>query len=153
VGRGSRAGREGSVHGQCFACGSSNPEGLRLRFALEDGSVVARCVPDERFQGYRGVLQGGIVSLLLDSAMINCLFRIGVQAVTTRLSVRFARPVETGVPLTVRAALVTEGRPGPRHRRIYALRAAIEQAGIERASATGRFMPLPRARGTRPAGD
>jgi SAM-dependent methyltransferase len=131
----------GSVHAQCFACGPSNPHGLGLRFEADGPrGVIARCVLDDRYQGFDGIVQGGMVSLLLDSAMTNCLFRQGVRALTARLNVRFMEPVRTGVPLIVRGNVV-EGTPLARGRpRLYSLRAAIEQDGGERASATGTFV-------------
>lgn len=132
---------EVSVHATCFACGAKNPDGLHLRFEDEDeDGVVARCVIGDRYHGYDGVVQGGIVSLLLDSAMANCLFRQGVEAMTARLRVRFHHPLKTGVPLQVRAATRRDrGLPGTR-RRIHVLEATVEQAGLACASAVGTFV-------------
>jgi SAM-dependent methyltransferase len=133
----------GSVHGQCFACGPANPSGLGLRFAADGAKgVLARCTLEGKYQGYEGVVQGGIVSLLLDSAMTNCLFQLGIQAVTARLSVRFSRPVPTAAPLVVRASMMEGARPRRRGRAVYTLRAVVEHEGIERASATGTFVSL-----------
>lgn len=131
-------------HRLCFACGAANPHGLGLRFepAGTDG-VAARCVLDERFQGYVGVTQGGIVAAVLDAAMTHCLFQRGLRAMTARLGVRFRSPVRTGVPMTVTARLVeAEGAtrmPG----RVHSLSAEIEQEGELRASATATFVDIP----------
>lgn len=129
------------LHDRCFACGQANTSGLKLVFEADgaDG-VIARCAIDDTYQGYGGVVQGGIVSLLLDSAMTNCLFGRGIQAVTARLKVRFSRPVLTRVPLTVRARWVRNERPRRLARTVHSLRAVIEQEGKERASATGTFV-------------
>jgi ubiquinone/menaquinone biosynthesis C-methylase UbiE/acyl-coenzyme A thioesterase PaaI-like protein len=128
-------------HRQCFACGPANPDGLGLRFeAAGTDGVVAHCAIDEKFQGYDGVVQGGIVSLLLDSAMTNCLFRLGIKAMTARLNVRFRMPVQTHVPLMVGARLLQREPPARRRRTVYTLSATIEQEGRERATATGTFV-------------
>jgi ubiquinone/menaquinone biosynthesis C-methylase UbiE/acyl-coenzyme A thioesterase PaaI-like protein len=128
-------------HRQCFACGPANPDGLRLCFeAAGTGGVVAHCAIDEKFQGYDGVVQGGIVSLLLDSAMTNCLFRLGIKAMTARLNVRFRSPVQTRIPLVVTACLLQRERPARRRKLVYTLSAAIEQDGKERATAAGTFV-------------
>ena len=87
-------------HLRCFACGRENPEGLELRFQSHgETSVSCECVIPDTYQGYPGVVQGGIVSTLLDSAMTNCLFGLGIEAMTVRLNVRFQEPVRVGVSL------------------------------------------------------
>ncbi len=131
-------------HRRCFACGAANPHGLGLRFEPSgmDG-VVARCTLDERFQGYAGVAQGGIVSLLLDAAMTHCLFQRGVRAMTARLSVRFRRPVRTGVPMTVTARILGGPATTRTPKRVHSLSAEIEQDGELRADATATFLDIP----------
>ena len=130
-------------HRQCFACGPANADGLGLHFeaAGVDG-VVAHCAIGEKFQGYDGVVQGGIVALLLDSAMTNCLFRLGIKAMTARLNVRFRSPVQTRVPLAVTARLLQREPPARRRKLVYTLSAAIEQDGKERATANGTFVGI-----------
>lgn len=93
-------------HPLCVLCGRENCSGLRLRFSLlDDGSVETTFQCEEAFQGYSGMLSGGIVASLLDSAMTNCLFARGIAAVTAELSIRFLRPVPLGLPITVQARL------------------------------------------------
>ena len=51
----------------CFVCGLENPVGLRLRFyETEPGVVETEYLAPEHFQGYPGVLHGGIVAAILD---------------------------------------------------------------------------------------
>ncbi len=86
----------------CFACGAKNPDGLRLRFEYpEAGCCRAEFTPQARFQGWQGVLHGGIVSTLLDEALAHALGGPergggGSGAVTAELTVRFKRPVLIG---------------------------------------------------------
>lgn len=125
------------LHSRCFACGRENPDGLDLRFVPNgETSVSCECVVPEAYQGYPGIVQGGIVSTLLDSAMTNCLFGLGIEALTARLNVRFKDPVRVGMPLTVSARLLRS------EKRVHTLEASIKQGGAIKASATARFMPM-----------
>ncbi|MBI3078225.1 MAG: PaaI family thioesterase, partial [Deltaproteobacteria bacterium] len=52
-------------NGGCFACGQENAYGLRLRFQLEgEDAVRTEFVPGERFQGWQGIVHGGILATL-----------------------------------------------------------------------------------------
>ena len=51
----------------CFICGMENPIGLHLHiYETEPGVVEASYIAPEHFQGYPGVLHGGIVAAMLD---------------------------------------------------------------------------------------
>lgn len=51
----------------CFICGLENPMGLYLHiYELESGVVETSYIAPEHFQGYPGVLYGGIVAALID---------------------------------------------------------------------------------------
>lgn len=121
-------------HRECFICGPENPHGLAVRFLPHGSGVQAEYTVPSAYQGYPGVVQGGIVSALLDSAMTNCLGAQGVEAMTARLEVRFHHPVKTGTPLRVEADW--EGGRG----KIYRLTAVIEQEKQIKASASGVFL-------------
>jgi uncharacterized protein (TIGR00369 family) len=122
-------------HRHCFACGRENEGGLGLVFKkCDDGRVGARCIIDERYQGYPGMVQGGIVATILDCAMTNCLFADGVEAMTVRLNVKFHEPVLVNEKLIVEASRVsTRGR-------VYEMKASITQKEKVKASASARFM-------------
>jgi len=59
-------------------------------------------------QGYTGLVHGGIISLMLDAAMTNCLFQRGVPALTAQLNVRFREPLQAGRSAVVTARVVRE---------------------------------------------
>jgi acyl-coenzyme A thioesterase PaaI-like protein len=51
----------------CFICGLENPVGLHLHiYETEPGVVETTYIAPEHFQGYPGVLHGGIVAAILD---------------------------------------------------------------------------------------
>ena len=56
----------------CFICGVENPVGLHLHiYETEPGVVETKYIAPEHFQGYPGVLHGGIVAAILDDALPN----------------------------------------------------------------------------------
>lgn len=123
------------THAKCFACGAENEVGLGLAFLKDDNSgVAAECIVSDQYQGYRGVVQGGIVATILDSAMTNCLFSQGIEAMTVRLNIRFRKPVLVSVMLYVNARL--KGQSG----RVFDLESVIRQDGQVKAVATAKFM-------------
>ena len=138
----SSAGRPGSVlhrsHRRCVVCGSDHPFGLRLDFTpCDDGSVEAVVDCEPLFQGYPGMVHGGIVSMLLDGAMTNCLFAHGVTAVTAEMAIRYHAPIRVGHELTARA------RMSDARRSLYSVQAELLQEGEVRATATATFMERP----------
>lgn len=88
----------------CFACGLKNPVGLHLRF--EDNGVDevrTEYVAPAHFQGYPGVVHGGIVTALLDE-IIGRTPMIGDPEhfmMTVTIEVKFRQPVPVETPLTL----------------------------------------------------
>ncbi len=91
--------------GWCFACGPENPIGLRLQFREEGDGIRAEFTPGPEYQGYAGVLHGGIVAAALDDAMANLFHRKGQETVTGRLEVRYRREAPIGTRLIVCARM------------------------------------------------
>jgi uncharacterized protein (TIGR00369 family) len=111
-------------HASCLLCGTENQWSLGLKFESDDdGSVHAVFESDERFQGYAGMLHGGVAAAMLDAAMTNCLFHQGVRAVTADLRVRYPHPVAMKSRIGLRA-WVTEQR-GP----LYRMKAELTEGG------------------------
>jgi hypothetical protein len=58
-----------SAQNECFGCGPANVSGLHLEFFLtESRSVVSTPVIPHGFDGHPGLLHGGIIATLLDTA-------------------------------------------------------------------------------------
>jgi uncharacterized protein (TIGR00369 family) len=92
--------------GMCFACGKRNPDGLRLEFAFEGGEVRTTLSFPKKFQGYRNLVHGGLLSTVLDEAMVTLLNRLGHLAVTGELRIRFLHPVLVDQQIEISARLV-----------------------------------------------
>ncbi|MEJ2246316.1 MAG: PaaI family thioesterase [Acidobacteriota bacterium] len=123
------------AHPHCISCSSENRTGLALHFNLRnDNGVEAEFECDGLYQGYSGFLHGGITSLLLDSAMANCLFAHKITAVTARLIVRYLSPVQIDQPAKV-LAWMREYEPP-----LYVLEANLEQDGKVMVRASAKFI-------------
>ena len=80
-------------HANCVVCGRCGPASLGLEFIVaDDGSVSTVFECGRRFEGYDGMLHGGIISAIADGVMTNCLFAYNIRAVTDELTVRFCHP-------------------------------------------------------------
>lgn len=98
----------------CFGCGEDNPRGLGLGSLarIEDGEIrISYQVPAE-FEGFEGVVHGGIVGSMLDEAFGFTCTRVHEirGAVTVSLNLVFKAPVPTEAPIEIRARSVREGR-------------------------------------------
>ena len=124
-------------HPNCFVCGQANGCGLHLEFTLKDGQVSSRFGCDKEFEGYPGVLHGGIISSVVYGAMTNCLFAHAVVAMTAELNVRFRSPVVVGRSAKVFAQLLRSDAP------LFVVEAKIVQDGKIKVTATGKFLEKP----------
>jgi len=96
-----------NLHANCFACGPNKDGGLRLAFQeKEDGSVVGYFAADPKFEGYSGMVHGGIIATLLDSAMTHCLMKKGLFTLTGRLSIRYSFPIRVGTVVKLEAKVL-----------------------------------------------
>lgn len=93
-------------NGMCFGCGRKNPIGLKLVFHEAGDLFYTTYRPGPEFQGYPGVIHGGIVSTLLDEVMANHLLSKGQPVVTAELTVRFMHPVPVGTTLKICSKIV-----------------------------------------------
>lgn len=92
----------------CFVCGQSNPGGLHIRFFTDGNVAFCQYKPSEQYQGYDGVLHGGLISTLLDEVMVKALAGRGIPVVTGKLEVRFRRPATTNERLTAKGWVLTQ---------------------------------------------
>lgn len=122
-------------HDRCLLCGYGNPWSLGLKFRDgENGSVITEFQGDPRLQGYEGMLHGGVIAALLDSAMTHCLFHSGIRGVTGDLHVRFVEPVPCESALVIQARIVSGNPP------LFHLRAEMRRGAQVMAWAEAKFI-------------
>ena len=87
----------------CFICGLENPVGLKLRiYEVEPGRVESTFTAPEHFQGYPGVLHGGIIATIIDEISGRALMGPVDQPrfmFTAKLEVKYRKNVPIGKPL------------------------------------------------------
>jgi len=122
-------------HPECILCDGNNGLGLDVGFTVtDDGAVTALVTCGASHQGYTGILHGGIMALLLDGAMTNCLFARGVTAMTAEMNIRYLRAAKVDKPMRLTARIVHTRLP------LYILQAEVFQEGEPVARASGKFM-------------
>jgi acyl-coenzyme A thioesterase PaaI-like protein len=125
----------------CFGCGDLNSAGLKLKFHFKGSKAVADLVPQDRHQGYPGLMHGGVIAAALDEAMGWAMYGAGVWAVTGKMEVKFRRPLPLHQKATV-SGEVTRNRG-----RWLELRGEIRsEEGKLIAESYGLFMRLPEER-------
>ncbi|MGD0794043.1 MAG: PaaI family thioesterase [Dehalococcoidales bacterium] len=87
--------------GFCFGCGGNNPIGLKLKFVREGDTVRAEYTPVKEFQGWPGLLHGGILGCLLDEAMSHAAYTTGNTCLTASITIRQRQPIKVDTPLIV----------------------------------------------------
>ena len=123
---------------KCYVCGKKNPAGLAVDFELdkETRSISARFTPSDVHQGFEGIVHGGILSALLDEAMVKLAFSLGIQAVTAEMTVKFKGPAIPGEELFVSGKLTRENR------KLIQAEAKIERGLVVIAEATGKLIKV-----------
>lgn len=83
---------------RCFVCGGNNPDGIRLVLRMDEGQgrAAADVVFPERFQGWAGIVHGGLLATVLDEVMIYAAGSNGLRCVTGEITVRYVKPARTG---------------------------------------------------------
>lgn len=88
----------------CFVCGLENPVGLHLSFyETGPGEVTVDFTPSDHYQGYPGVLHGGIVASILDEAAGRAHMGIFPPRFmfTAKLEVKYRKNIPLGKPLKI----------------------------------------------------
>jgi acyl-coenzyme A thioesterase PaaI-like protein len=125
----------------CFVCGQDNPRGLRIQYQRQDGGeMTATWTPSPAWEGFRGIVHGGVVSTVLDEAMSKAVAATGSEALTAELRVRFRRHVTSGEAFLIRGWIVK------RNKRLIEAEATLTAPdGTEHAHAWASFLTLARA--------
>jgi uncharacterized protein (TIGR00369 family) len=124
----------------CFVCGMENPIGLK-QFFYEDstGRVVATFTPEDKHQGYPGVLHGGIAAALLDEVLGRLAIGKGVWLMTARMEIRYRRAIPLDQSLTVVGEVIRDTR------RLMEAKGELCLAdGSVAAVATATYLPVPK---------
>jgi acyl-coenzyme A thioesterase PaaI-like protein len=92
----------------CFGCGVDNACGLAMTFyESEPGHVMAEYTVPDQYQGYPGIVHGGIVFTMLDEVLgrVTMVGDHTMFTMTAKVEIRFRKPVPTGEPLQIQGRL------------------------------------------------
>jgi uncharacterized protein (TIGR00369 family) len=91
----------------CFGCSTKNPIGLALEFELDGDELICVWNPTKNYQGFEGMLHGGIISTIMDEAGAWAIQILAETAgLTSELRVKYLKPVRlANGTITVKASL------------------------------------------------
>jgi uncharacterized protein (TIGR00369 family) len=124
----------------CFVCGENNPIGLKLRLRTdaERGESAAEVTFPAHFQGWAGVVHGGLVATVLDEALIYAAGARGFKCVTGEVTVRYVKPASTGAAYSLKGRFVED-----KGRIVLAESSLFDTDGQEVARAAGKLFKIP----------
>lgn len=123
--------------GHCFVCGPNNPIGLKLDFSFDGSTIKTDFIPKKEHQGYFNLVHGGIVTTLLDEAMVKLAIAMGMPAVTAQMDVRLKKPLAVGEKVTIIAEILKETR-----KTFEAYAKAVTQDDVVVADAKGKLVKV-----------
>ena len=103
----------------CYGCGPANEEGMRIRSVVEGSSVVARWTPKPFHHAFRNILNGGVISTVLDchsnwTGAYSMMMKQGGSrppaTVTSSMLVEFLKPTPMGEVFLEARAVEIVGR-------------------------------------------
>ena len=122
---------------ECFVCGGKNSRGLNLKFSYDRDKKEAytKFSFPEYMQGYKKIIHGGFLFMLLDEVMAkSCLFN-DMQSLTAKIEIKFQKPVYANEEIEVRGTIrEIKGK------KIKLSSCCIDENGNTRVSAEGLFI-------------
>jgi len=92
----------------CYMCGGDNPQGMRLKFTIDDQQAVVLGTFNiaHRYQGPPSYVHGGIIAAIVDEAMGKLNRPDGIRSMTAEMTVEYLHPVPLGRKIVVEARRV-----------------------------------------------
>jgi acyl-coenzyme A thioesterase PaaI-like protein len=129
----------------CFGCGPANTEGLRIKSFVRDKFVVAQFMPAPYHIAFEGMINGGIIGVLLDCHMnwtaawsLMTLQQLETPpcTVTAEYKVQFALPTPADQLLQVSAWVVDQSE------RKSVIEATLSANQVVTAKGSGTFVAV-----------
>ena len=123
----------------CFVCGENNPVGLKLKMKVDEarGESSSEVAFPAHFQGWAGVVHGGLLATVLDEALIYAAGAKGFKCVTGEVTVRYVKPASTGAAYSLKGRFVED-----KGRIVLAESFLYDAEGREVARATGKLFKV-----------
>lgn len=93
----------------CFGCCPGNPFGLHMEFFEEGDEIISFWRPQDYYQGWVGVMHGGILATLIDEICGWVVTRkLQTAGMTSKLELKYSKSLSTAHnQLTLRAKIVS----------------------------------------------
>ncbi len=123
--------------GYCFVCGHKNPIGLKLKFSFNGRTIKTQFTPKKEHQGYMNIVHGGIISTLLDEAMVKLAIAMDMPAVTASIEIRLRKALKVGERIIIEAEILKNTR-----KTLEAYAKAVTEDGTMVADAKGKLVKI-----------
>jgi uncharacterized protein (TIGR00369 family) len=119
---------------RCFVCGTDNPIGLKLNFSEISGGAYTELRFSHDYEGWSGIVHGGILSSVIDEAMVKAAGMTGLRCVTAELGIRYKKPcyTETGYELRGKVTAI-------RNRIVHTEGTIMDESGQAVVTGTGKL--------------
>ena len=100
----------------CFGCGNQNPDGLQIKSFWEGEESVCIWESERKYEGWKNILNGGILATLIDCHCMGTAMAAAYQAedrdldsepayryATGTLNVKYLKPTPNDIPVELRA--------------------------------------------------
>ena len=102
----------------CFGCGKDNHEGLQIKSYWEGEEAICIFHSEEKYQGWKGLLNGGIMATLVDCHSM-CTAMAGAYRAENRnldsqpeyryatgtMTIKYLKPTSNDIPVELRATI------------------------------------------------
>lgn len=121
---------------QCFVCGQDNLSGLKLSLKVFKGQGLAETEVKfpGHFQGWAGVVHGGLVAAVLDEVMIYAASAAGYKCVTVEITARYLKPTPAGEIIRFSGKFISRKK-----KVVFAEAEALDEKGQVLAQASGKL--------------
>lgn len=121
---------------RCYVCGKDNTAGLRAVFTVhrEERSLRGSFMPRSEHEGWQGIVHGGVISALLDEAMVKLASSLGAPAVSAEITVKFKAPAAAARELLIAARIIRDGD------RLIEAEATVHQGQVLIGESTGKLL-------------
>lgn len=90
----------------CYVCGAKNPNGFKLSFGHPQKGVLRSEVTfSKEHQGFKDIVHGGMIGMLLDEMVVNLAWVEKMPAVTAMLNLRLKKAVKIGEKILLEGRL------------------------------------------------
>ena len=125
-----------SIDRDCFACGTENYHGLRMRFQSNGEQLRSSLLMEPRFRGWSNLIHGGILATILDETMSWTILSLTGRFMLTRgMNVSYRKPVRVGSQLSIIGYIKEKNR----EKRAVAVAEIRDEAGELCAASEGVF--------------